>query len=121
MTTMTASIRSAYRKRSGGWGLAGAQLVYALWFTGCAVYAVTHYPDYEYIGLRGELLAMTAQVGLIMAAVSVVASGWLLVFGYARGHRLLTVALVAGTLAALATIVATISPAGQDVLGILLD
>jgi hypothetical protein len=119
MTTMPVRLGTSFRKRSGGWGVAAAQLGYAVWFTACAAYTLARNP--EVLGFGGMIVGMTAEAGLILAAFSLVASGMLLAFGYARGDLLLTIALAAGTLAALATIVATISPAGQSVLGSLLD
>jgi hypothetical protein len=119
MTTMPARLRISFRKHTGGWGLAAGQVGYALWIAGWAWYWTANGPAYD--ALAGEIVATTVEAGLILAGFSLVASGMLLAFGYARGHRLLTAALIVGALAALATIAAIVSPAGESAMGVLLD
>jgi hypothetical protein len=123
MTTLTAPRAVSSRKRSGGWALAAGQGAYALWFAGCAAWAVPRYhADVDLQSVWPWLaLLLTAQVGLIISALSLIASGWLLVFGYARGRRGLFIALLGSTLAVLVTIVLALTPTGLSVMGWLLD
>lgn len=117
MTTIVAR----RQERNGGWVLAGVQGAYALWFAGCATWTVPHYAaDRQVDGLWWVVLLWTAQLGPLLAGVSLIPSVGLLVFGYARGRRALAVAMVAGSVAAVGTLAVALTPAGQQITGWLL-
>jgi hypothetical protein len=120
--TMTA-VRRPGRTAPAGWWLAGGQIAYALWFTGCAIWAVAQY--HAQASLNGALAWLvvlgTGQMGPLFAGLSLIVSAWLLVFGYVRANRTQLAAVVIGAAAALGTVIVSISPYGQTVLGFLLD
>jgi hypothetical protein len=121
MTTLTRRRPVRRRERTGGWALAAVQGAYALWFVGCAIWTVPQYAaDRQVDGLWWILLLWTAQLGPLLAGVSLIPSVGLLAFGYARGRRGLTVSMAAGSVAALATLAVGLTPAGQDITGWLL-
>jgi hypothetical protein len=122
MTTLTAARRVSTGKRTGGWVLAGAQGGYAVWFAICALVALpVYHAGNDLEGLWPWLmLLMTVQIGPLLAGLSLVASGWLLVFGYASGRRPLILALLGSSLAVLVTLAASLSPVGLSVSGWLL-
>ena len=119
MTTATTRDPAWSRRRTAGWSVAGMQGGYALVFAIAAVFAMTRYAaDAMLDGMAVWLLLITVlQMGPLLAGVSLIASAWFLLTGYARGRRALTAALVAGAAVALATVVAMLTPAGQALIG----
>ena len=115
MTTATTRDPVWSRRRTAGWSVAGMQGAYALAFAVVAVLATTRYAaDAMRDGMAAWLLLIIIlQMGPLLAGVSLIASAWFLLTGYSRGHRALTATLVAGAAAALATVVAMLTPAGQ--------
>ena len=111
--------RSARRReRTGGWALAATQGACALWFAGCTAGAVPRHASGQQVdGLWRIVLLWTAQLGPLLAGVSLIPSVLLLVFGYARGRRALTVAMTAGSVAALATLIVSLTPPGHQITG----
>lgn len=140
MATVTSTAKAAPGKRTGAWVFAGAQLAYAVWFVVAAWLALAraaHFAGHYYIPAQGDAytagayvdegwpwgsaLTMTAMLGPLLAMLSLFVSAGMLVLGYLRGRRALTITTLVSIVAVLATVVVALSPAGRSVSGWLND
>ncbi|MEU8819509.1 hypothetical protein [Actinoplanes sp. NPDC048796] len=137
---MTMAARTPIRERNLGWTLAGAQLGYAAWYALCAYQTLRHaaaFAGHWYLPSRDDAytanadiwagwpwatwISLTAPMAPVVAGLSLIVSAVMFVTGYARGRRSLFIALIAGAVAALLTIVVSLTPAAQQVTGWLID
>jgi hypothetical protein len=125
---------------TAGRTLVAVQLVYVAWFALCAYWVLeraAHFAGHYYLPSMGdrytanaditggwpvaELVILTAVLGPIVSAVSLIGSIALLLQKKIRARRPLFVALLVSGTVTLVSFVVSLSPAGQSVMGWLLD
>jgi hypothetical protein len=143
MAAVTSSARVAIQphQRRAVWIFAGAQFAYTAWFALAAYLALARaaqFAGHFYIPGQGDQytanadvnsgwpwefpVTMTAQLGPLLAPISLIAAIYLLVMlGYRRGVRALWLTLLGSTVAVAATVVVSWTSPGQSVIGWILD
>ncbi|GAA0505522.1 hypothetical protein Ade02nite_71830 [Paractinoplanes deccanensis] len=133
---MTTLARTRSQDRNLGWTLAVAQLLYAAWFAWCAYVTLAHAADitgHWYLPSRDDAytanadiwadwpwatwIMLTAPMAPVVMALSLIVSAVMFVVSYPRGHRALTMTLIAGAVAALLTLVVSLTPPVQQIIG----